>query len=131
MTPGESFPGIGQFIDDLPSIADYAGESNPGSVEMQGARPDGSDGAWRMGEWESFDPEELATLGFRGSARENGQTQSGHGVAGMQTRDEIASTLDAIAGRIRKGELPLEKFRAVHPEVAMAISLAALFRLKP
>lgn len=131
VTAEASFPAIEQFLDELPSIAGYARESNSNPVGMQGEQRDSNDGAFSMDEWKSLDLEELAALGLRSSARGNGQTESGRGVAGMQAREEIASTLDYIAARIRRGDLTLEKFRRVHPEVAMAISLATLFRHKP
>lgn len=129
----DDLPAIEQFLDELPSIEDYV------------AAAPGPDEGWAIAGWQSYDWSGLASLGRQSaelieaeaswseSAWEPdarpGATLRGWAGSGP-TASEVAAALDGIAVRIRSGELPIEQFRGMPPEAAMAAALAALLRLR-
>jgi hypothetical protein len=108
---------------------------------------------WAVSAWQSYDWSSLAALGRRSpevAAAESSwnSTEWAEGEAMSEepnydwaggdwstegdgpTADEIAAALDAIARRIRSGELAIDQFRGTPPEAAMAAALAAMLRLR-
>lgn len=129
----DDLPAIEQFIDELPSIEDYL------------VAAPGPDEGWAVAGWQSYDWSGLASLGRQSAllieaeaswsesewepdARPAGRLRDWAGSG--PTASEVAAALDGIAVRIRSGELPIEQFRGMPPEAAMAAALAALLRLR-
>lgn len=138
--PGDDFPPIDQFLDEVPSIDDYLAPEAPpmagtfaqppGNQEISAATIE-SDG-WAVSAWQSYDWSSLAALGRQSSevaAAESSWNATEWAPSGPSAA-EIGAALDAIARQIRSGELAIDQFRGIPPEVAMAAALAAMLRLR-
>jgi len=139
----DDHPPIELFLDELPSIEDYL---SPGAER--------DDAQWTMDDWQSYDWSALAALRRAGSgnAEADAAWESTSWTADQQDvqsstagdpedfaevrspggpdADEVAAALDAIARRIRSGELPIDQFRGMPPEAAMAAALASLLKMR-
>jgi hypothetical protein len=152
-------PPIDAFLDELPSIAEfladepdlheasgYLAESLPAIEEF---RPDEHDAyGWAIADWQSFDWSSLGALGRPApsavaeadwTATEwTPEDEGAYGLtegsfqwsANESSANEIASALNAIADRIRSGELAIDNLRGTPPEAAMAAALAALLKMR-
>jgi|SRR5688572_2320046 len=137
----DDHPAIELFLDELPSIDDYLADEEERSE-------------WVLDDWQRYDWTGLAALGRPTAERAEAdaawestewsdQTELDHSiVASSQTsvdeRDagaepsaaEVANALDAIAQRIRSGELAIDRFHGTPPEAAMAAAFAALLKMR-
>ena len=123
---GDEYPPIEQFLDELPSIEDYLADDPAPWLDAEG---------WADTSWQAFDWSRVASLG-RQDADSNEPLTDWH-TADWVTRaesdartgaSEVADALDRIASRIRSGELPVDQFRGMAPEAAIAAALASLLR---
>ncbi|MBA3341398.1 MAG: hypothetical protein H0T48_06135 [Gemmatimonadaceae bacterium] len=110
--------------------------------------PEVDEEGWAISAWQRYDWAGASALAFRASdeaaaAAEWSATDWGIGSAldaakgskppvsrAGPTASEVATALDAIARRIRSGELQVDKFRGSPPEAAIAAALAALLKLR-
>ena len=145
---------IDRYLDELPSIDDFledqaaAGqfarepELDPG-LELD------ADG-WALAAWQSYNWSDLAQLGAPQQAYEADaeaawiatdwtpvsieayDARRSRGTLGTNhaTADEVALALDAIARKIRSGELSIDQFIGTPPEAAVAAALAAMLELR-
>lgn len=97
--------------------------SSLASLGRQSAEVAAAESSWNATEWAGDE----GTGGHAYGAFESG-AWSMHGDG--PSADEIAAALDAIARRIRSGELAIDQFRGTPPEAAMAAALAAMLRLR-
>jgi hypothetical protein len=129
----DELPPIEQFLDDLPSIDDYVVEATASAVAV----PEG----WAAAEWQEYDWQSLSQLAAPAVERERprggwaedewpAESPASIGPAARTAADEVADALDAMARRIRSGELSIDQLRGAAPEAAMAAALAALVRLR-
>lgn len=137
--PEDDFPPIEQFLDELPSIDDYLAAESPSadafaqpprSHEISAATIEAE--GWAVSAWQSYDWGSLSALGRQSSevaAAESSWNATEWAPSGPSAA-EIAAALDAIARQIRSGELAIDQFRGIPPEVAMAAALAAMLRLR-
>lgn len=130
----DELPAIEQFLDELPSIENYLDTTMAEAEE-----------GWAVAAWQSYDWSGLASLGRQSAELIEAEaswsdaewaqdapsaTAMGNWAGVGPTASEVAAALDGIAVRIRSGELPIEQFRGMPPEAAMAAALAALLRLR-
>ena len=123
---GDEYPPIEQFLDELPSIEDYIADDPAPWIDSDG---------WADTSWQAFDWNRIASLGSH-DARSNEPLTDWHTsdwVTGAESAaatgaGEVADALDRIASRIRSGELPIDQFRGMAPEAAIAAALALLLR---
>ena len=152
-------PSIGDFLDQLPSIADFLA---PDSSRRDGERdsadelppisdfaPDEfDDDGWAIADWQAFDWTGIGALARRtqNSTAEASWTATewapeDEGAYGVtegdfefsreeSTANEVAAALNDIAERIRSGELAIDMFDGTTPETAIAAALAALLRMR-
>lgn len=149
---------IGEFTDELPQIEDFliseseeeGDEDLPWIDEL--APSDTDVEGWAISEWQSYDWSSLAGLGRDSEERaaaeaewsatdwtrdsweldssDASQSRSEDLSAARPDAHEIARALDAIARRLRSGELAIDELHAGMPESAIANALAALVRLR-
>jgi len=147
----DELPSIDDYLAaDIPPVAEVAPhqvrafEVPSGPIEAEG---------WAVAAWQSYDWSSLASLGRQSAEMAEAESSwnatdwaGGEGEVEAQyhddagggwsshadgpSADEIAAALDAIAVRIRSGELAIEQFRGIPPEAAMAAALAAMLRLR-
>lgn len=136
----DELPPIEQFLDDLPSIDDYVAEAPEPAESAEG---------WAPADWQQYDWNGLSALAAPGGEREGASAGWGptdwplaapaatdplaklpRGYGVDATAEEVANALDAMARRIRSGELSIDKLRGAPPEAAMAAALAAFIKLR-
>jgi hypothetical protein len=137
----DDHPAIELFLDELPSIDDYVADDEERSE-------------WLLDDWQRYDWTALGALGRPTAERAEAdaewestewsdQTELDHSVveslppsvnamnaSGEPSAAEVANALDAIARRIRSGELAIDRFRGTPPEAAMAAAFAALLKMR-
>ncbi len=143
-------PPIGEFLDELPSIADFLAGPQENYPSIDDFAPDDRDDeGWAFTDWQSFDWSSLGSIarGIESGAAEADWSGTewapddagAHDETEVSADDwgsnessahEVAEALNDIAERIRSGELPIDKFHGEPPEVAMAAALAALLRMR-
>lgn len=147
----DELPSIDDYLAaDLPPLAEPS-PRQARSFEIPASQIEAE--GWAVAAWQSYDWSSLASLGRQSSEvaaaesswnttdwaeREGEGGDSYYDSAGGAwathadgpTADEIAAALDAIALRIRSGELAIEQFRGIPPEAAMAAALAAMLRMR-
>lgn len=153
-----SLPAIDEFVDALPPIEDFlAAEhselASPTADDeylhpIQELAPDETeDDGWAFAEWQSFDWSSLGSIARRaegvaaqsdwgttewtsGDVEAYGSADDSSESLAEASAQEVADALDAIAARIRSGELAIDKLHGTPPEAAMAAALAALLRMR-
>jgi hypothetical protein len=147
--PDDDYPLIEQFLDELPAIDDYlepgdpAGEAHDTSSISDWSGQDQDDEGWAISEWQSYDWHGLASLGMPSPERaeadaEWGVTEWSRGEQAATpasgsvypSSEDVAAALNAVAARIRSGELPIDQFRGTPPEAAIAAALASVLKMR-
>jgi hypothetical protein len=156
----DELPSIDDFIDDgavgLPPIADFViddyvadavAEPSAHSQAAEWFEPEAYDAeGWAVAGWQDFDWARAASLGVRSQADDEANSAWNtldwtapvtRSTPSAETKnnappsaDEVARALDAIARRIRSGELVIDQLSGTQPEAAMAAALAALLRMR-
>ncbi len=126
--------------------------------QMSAAPAQNSEG-WAISGWQSYDWTGLASLGRQTSEKSQAESEwnatewsgpapehdptgffddvdtfAGTPAGGVHfsgpSANEVAAALDAIARRIRSGEISIDPLRGMPPEAAMAAALAAMMKLR-
>lgn len=153
----DELPSIDDFIDhsavELPPITDFViddyavAEPSEQSHAADWFEPQAYDAeGWAVAGWQDFDWARAASLGVRSQAEDEANsawdtldwsapmTRSTPSAERKNnappSADEVARALDAIARRIRSGELVIDQLSGTQPEAAMAAALAALLRMR-
>jgi hypothetical protein len=147
----EELPPLEHFLDPLPAIAEFSADSvaddvyasaddfldEPADVTPRTA----ADSDWIETDWQRYDWQSVAALGDTERAQaeaSNAWATTDWEVAsprraeapGKPPADAIATALDQIAERIRKGDLPLPGDGSVADPATIAATLAALLGVR-
>jgi hypothetical protein len=145
----DELPPVEHFLDPLPIVQTFAPDAEEGAladawpaesagVASAGASSDVSESGWSETDWQHYDWRAAASLG-ESAEREasnawattdwDGTVPRG-GDLPPTTAQAIATALDAIAQRIREGELAVPASAATSDPVKLAAQLAALLGVK-
>ncbi|MEJ7758978.1 MAG: hypothetical protein WKF55_05235 [Gemmatimonadaceae bacterium] len=137
----DSLPSIDDFLEDRAAAGQFALEP-----ELNAELELDADG-WALASWQSYDWSDVAQLGAPQDEADaeaawiatdwtpvSSEAHDAWGFRGTlgtnhPTADEVAFALDAIARKIRSGELSIDQFRGTPPEAAVAAALAAMLEL--
>ncbi len=136
-------PSIDAYLDELPPIEEFAfdaGERGPeresiDEADWAGEQPavpeveSDSDG-WALDPWQSFDWGSVQDLGPGATKVTVASPASSMSEAETATADEVAAALDAVAQRIRSGQLSIGNLQGTNPEAAIAAALAVFLRTR-
>ena len=143
---------IDRYLDELPSIHDFLEDQSAAGQfdiepELDPELELDADG-WALAAWQSYNWSDLAQLGAPQDEADaeaawtatdwtpvSSEAHDAWGFRGTlgtnhPTADDVALALDAIARKIRSGELSIDQFRGTPPEAAVAAALAAMLELR-
>jgi len=164
-------PPIEEFLDELPSIDEFLASEAPAPIgpdwsetslyrpspaaqprvqsrtpqrSVQTTPPEIDNEGWAVGDWQSYDWSEVASLGAPAPEAVEAHAawsatdwdSARRRLSDLSTRpgglpaEDVAAALDEMARRIRTGELSLERFHGTPPEAAIAAVFAALLRTR-
>ena len=145
-TPTAEMPSIDEFLDELPSIDDFAPTpAAPGVTGADWPRWAGEEAAsagaaeeWGSSDWQRFDWSSASALG--GAMPDSAAAQAWAATNWDNPRDPrtsqasaaeaLAEALDQIATRIRTGELSVPGAEHVRDDAATAAALAKLLGIR-
>jgi hypothetical protein len=151
----DELPSIEDFLDHsavlLPPIENFVAEEEQ-SVESEnvGASSDWfehepEEDGWAPAGWQDFDWASASSLNASSEGADEANSAwdtmdwpgpeelnapVGEAEVSSRSADEVANALDAIAQRIRSGELEIDQLSGTPPEAAMAAALAAMLRMR-
>jgi len=151
----DELPSIEDFVDytpaELPPITDFVADNFTTSAAPAQDSGDwfheeqyDSEG-WALTGWQNFDWNGAASLSARNQATDEANSAwdaldwnvpdriplaQSQADSTSASADEVARALDAIARRIRSGELVIDQLSGTPPEAAMAAALAAMLRMR-
>ena len=133
----DDLPPLEHFLDPLPPISDYAAD------EQQEDAHTAAETEWVETDWQRYDWQSVAALGDTERAQAEASNawastdwevpsarRTGRGEPAPNPADAIATALDQIAERLRKGDLSLPGSGGVADPATIAATLAALLGVR-